>query len=1058
MALFKIFKGSKDNLGVTGGTDKVYDGYAYFTPDNGKFYIDVVPSEGQDGDPVNPGINRIPLSADKADRDDLGNIIKNTYAASLNLAGHTLTLIAKDGTTVLTTITLPDNNTTYTFANGTNGFTVTPSGGSAQTVTVTPSITNNITGSGTSDYLTKFNGTNTITNGPQLSSAISSQSQTTKFLREDGTWAAPSYTTNTNTTYTFADGNDGSFTVTPAGGSAQTVSIGKPATAGTADVANSVAWSNVQDPPSTYTPSSHSHGNITNGGDITAAAPTIANGDQIVINDHSASKITNGPTFDGSTTTQYLSKKGTWEDISDTLVAQTAMDSSDVSYKLLTTTYASPTSGDAYGAKYSTNLAYNPSTNKLSTVNMDLTGALNVTGDTHLYGASTIDSLAVGTLQVNGNSRFINDVAFTNIPTAPTAAAGTSDTKLATTAFVANSIASLSTAMHFIGKATVAITDGSTTNPSISGYDFTADRKPGDVIIDKDNSYEYVWTLEGKWERLGPDGSYKTTQSAVDTGAATTNKWVSRIQQNANGEITATLSSLDTTGTWSGNATTATTASKLGSSTLGSTTKPIYLSSGTATECSTYAGGTAVTLNGSSKGASTASFYAPTASGTENQILVSAGANASPTWKATANGAAYATGANGALTFGTLPIAQGGTGATNASDALANLGGQAQESDYYRSDAITTTPYIYIKTDVTITDSTTYKCLMGTIRTAGYAAYTNASASAPGLAATYSIPFSIYYRSSTASGGFWLGGVYTDNINSAIANLSVLLVNENDEKRIYLKVERKQRYIAYEFYCHAYDAPAINRIISVSSTAPSTDAIENEAIMSRFSVISTASMPSTAVGNNGVWVHDHNYVKQAALYAYTAGTSSVGGVTILSLGNNQNATSEGNSKGRIVLYGENTAYTYIESKASSYSGKFMYLPDYNGSGYLTHVSGAEAVGSATQPVYVAANGRITTTTYSLGASVPSNAVFTDTDTKVYQSASTTANWRKILLHYKDDSSSTTAVTASTDQVYAAVGVSVQPSTGAIRATKYNVADGVELQYNSTLQALNFVFA
>lgn len=31
--------------------------------------------------------------------------------------------------------------------------------------------------------------------------AVSSQSQSTKFLREDGSWAAPSYTTNTNTTY-----------------------------------------------------------------------------------------------------------------------------------------------------------------------------------------------------------------------------------------------------------------------------------------------------------------------------------------------------------------------------------------------------------------------------------------------------------------------------------------------------------------------------------------------------------------------------------------------------------------------------------------------------------------------------------------------------------------------------------------------------------------------------------------------------------------------------------------------------------------------------------------
>lgn len=34
----------------------------------------------------------------------------------------------------------PDTNTTYTFANGTNGFTVTPSDGTAQTVTVTPDL------------------------------------------------------------------------------------------------------------------------------------------------------------------------------------------------------------------------------------------------------------------------------------------------------------------------------------------------------------------------------------------------------------------------------------------------------------------------------------------------------------------------------------------------------------------------------------------------------------------------------------------------------------------------------------------------------------------------------------------------------------------------------------------------------------------------------------------------------------------------------------------------------------------------------------------------------
>ena len=44
---------------------------------------------------------------------------------------------------------------------------------------------NAVTGSGTSGYLTKFNGNKSVTNGPALGS------DTTKFLRNDGTWAVP---------------------------------------------------------------------------------------------------------------------------------------------------------------------------------------------------------------------------------------------------------------------------------------------------------------------------------------------------------------------------------------------------------------------------------------------------------------------------------------------------------------------------------------------------------------------------------------------------------------------------------------------------------------------------------------------------------------------------------------------------------------------------------------------------------------------------------------------------------------------------------------------------
>lgn len=59
------------------------------------------------------------------------------------------------------------------------------------------------------------------------------------------------------------------------------------------------------------------------------------------------------------------------------------------------------------------------------------------------------------------------------------------------------------------------------------------------------------------------DEVYKELQEPYDSGAAATNKWVSRIQQNANGNISTSVSTLDTSGTWSGKATTSGTADKV---------------------------------------------------------------------------------------------------------------------------------------------------------------------------------------------------------------------------------------------------------------------------------------------------------------------------------------------------------------------------------------------------------------------------------------------------------------------------------------------------------------
>ena len=64
---------------------------------------------------------------------------------------------------------------------------------------------------------------------------------------------------------------------------------------------------------------------------------------------------------------------------------------------------------------------------------------------------------------------------------------------------------------------------------------------------------------------------------------------------------------------------------------VGSATQPVFFNNqGKPQTANTYAGGTAVTLNGSSKAASTASFYAPTGAGTSGQVLTSSGG--APSW------------------------------------------------------------------------------------------------------------------------------------------------------------------------------------------------------------------------------------------------------------------------------------------------------------------------------------------------------------------------------------------------------------------------------------------
>lgn len=119
--------------------------------------------------------------------------ITNGYAQIDDLTGlFTFTKSSTFSGTVQSTVSARNpyvnTNTTYTFTGGTNKFTVTPSGGTAQDVTVTPSITNNITGSGSTNYVPKFTGTNTIANGFGTTTSVTSGSGS--LVTSGGVWSA----------------------------------------------------------------------------------------------------------------------------------------------------------------------------------------------------------------------------------------------------------------------------------------------------------------------------------------------------------------------------------------------------------------------------------------------------------------------------------------------------------------------------------------------------------------------------------------------------------------------------------------------------------------------------------------------------------------------------------------------------------------------------------------------------------------------------------------------------------------------------------------------------
>lgn len=99
-----------------------------------------------------------------------------------------------------------------------------------------------------------------------------------------------------------------------------------------------------------FAASTHAYGDITSAGDITTTA-TIASGDRIVINDESASKVTNSSITFGTATTTFLANNGTWQtpakgSTATTRTASLAVASWNTSSKQITVTVSGVTASN----------------------------------------------------------------------------------------------------------------------------------------------------------------------------------------------------------------------------------------------------------------------------------------------------------------------------------------------------------------------------------------------------------------------------------------------------------------------------------------------------------------------------------------------------------------------------------------------------------------------------------------------------------------------------------------------------------------------------------------
>lgn len=328
------------------------------------------------------------------------DILGNSTTTDRFKNARTINGVSFDGTA---NITITANPNSHTHGNISNGGAIT-------SAAVTPANTDYILISDTSN-----NGK--IERGITIGTSISTQSQTTKFLREDGTWAAPSYTLNTNThrpiqvggtqilgnnttVLNLVQGNNitltaeksgdnytGKVTIAGKANNYQTPQITATSTSQPAFKLGAKGGDETND-MYIYYATSLKNTSGSNGSSITAAKDgIIKNSEGETGTGWKLAKIYNGNVYYYNT-----------NDNTDTKVKLTATDGTATDrYIPFSTTGTSLSSGSAYELFYQTDFKYNPGTKLFSVPNITLSNKL-------IASLGEIDSLTTGNLVVQGTS------------------------------------------------------------------------------------------------------------------------------------------------------------------------------------------------------------------------------------------------------------------------------------------------------------------------------------------------------------------------------------------------------------------------------------------------------------------------------------------------------------------------------------------------------------------------------------------------------------------------------------------------------------------------------